>query len=64
MSSKRPTAKSKKKTRRNGELRDKLDRARKLILEAETSCNFFWGSHWVHRVYDDLEEAERLIDSV
>ncbi len=39
-----------------------LDRAYWHILRAETSCNFFWGSHWVHRAFDDLEEAERLID--
>lgn len=39
-----------------------LDRAYWHILRAETSCNFYWGSHWVHRAFDDLEEAERLID--
>jgi alpha-amylase/alpha-mannosidase (GH57 family) len=41
-----------------------LDRAYWHILRAETSCNFYWGSRWVHRAFDDLEEAERLIDSV
>ncbi len=39
-----------------------LDRAYWHILRAETSCNFYWGSRWVHRAFDDLEEAERLID--
>jgi hypothetical protein len=39
-----------------------LDQAYWHILRAETSCNFYWGSHWVHRAFDDLEEAERLID--
>jgi alpha-amylase/alpha-mannosidase (GH57 family) len=32
------------------------------ILEAETSCNFFWGSRWVHRSFDGLEQAYRLLD--
>lgn len=32
------------------------------ILVAETSCNFFWGSRWVHRSFDDLEHAYRLLD--
>jgi 4-alpha-glucanotransferase len=41
-----------------------LDRAYWHILRAETSCNFFWGSHRIHSAFDDLEEAERLIDSV
>ncbi len=39
-----------------------LDRAYWHILRAETSCNFFWGSDWVHRAFADLEEAERLIE--
>jgi alpha-amylase/alpha-mannosidase (GH57 family) len=41
-----------------------LDRAYWHILRAETSCNFFWGNRWIHRSFDDLEEAERLIDSL
>jgi alpha-amylase/alpha-mannosidase (GH57 family) len=32
------------------------------LLTAETSCNFFWGSHWVHRSFDDLERAYALLD--
>jgi 4-alpha-glucanotransferase len=32
------------------------------ILMAETSCNFYWGSRWVHRSFDDLEKAYRLLD--
>src|SRR2546426_9432499 len=31
---------------------DFLDR----ILTAETSCNFYWGSRWVHRSFDELEQ--------
>ena len=41
-----------------------LDRAYWHILRAETSCNFYWSSRWVHRAFDDLEEADRLINSV
>jgi len=41
-----------------------LDRAYWHILRAETSCNFFWGTRWIHRSFEDLEEAERLIDSL
>lgn len=32
------------------------------ILEAETSCNFYWGSRWVHRSFDGLEKAYGLLD--
>ena len=32
------------------------------ILVAETSCNFFWGSRWVHRTFDELEKAYDLLD--
>lgn len=34
-----------------------------LILRAETSCNFYWGSAWVHHSFDDLEQAYYLLDS-
>ncbi len=27
------------------------------MLAAETSCNFYWGSAWVHRSFDALEKA-------
>jgi formamidopyrimidine-DNA glycosylase len=33
------------------------------ILRAETSCNFYWGSRWVHRSFDDLEQAYYLLDT-
>jgi hypothetical protein len=33
------------------------------LLVAETSCNFFWGSSWVHRVFDDLEKAYSMLDT-
>jgi 4-alpha-glucanotransferase len=34
------------------------------ILEAETSCNFFWGSRWVYKSFDKIEQAYRLLDTV
>jgi len=40
-----------------------LDQAYWHILRAQTSCNFYWGSSWVHRAFDDLEKAERLLIS-
>ncbi len=33
------------------------------ILAAETSCNFYWGSRWVHRSFDEIEQAYRLLDT-
>ncbi|MDA8327092.1 MAG: hypothetical protein M0033_12875, partial [Nitrospiraceae bacterium] len=45
------------------EARQLIFRAYDCILEAETSCNFFWGSRWVHRSFDGLEEAYRLLDA-
>jgi alpha-amylase/alpha-mannosidase (GH57 family) len=33
------------------------------ILVAETSCNFYWGSRWVHRSFDALEQAYFLLDT-
>jgi 4-alpha-glucanotransferase len=32
------------------------------LLTAETSCNFYWGSRWVHRSFDDLERTYSLLD--
>jgi hypothetical protein len=45
------------------DLRQLLARAYDHILVAETSCNFFWGSRWVHRCFDELEQAYRLLDA-
>ena len=33
------------------------------ILAAETSCNFYWGSSWVHKAFSELEKAYGLLDS-
>ena len=32
------------------------------LLTAQTSCNFYWGSRWVHRSFDELEVVYRLLD--
>jgi len=33
------------------------------LLTAETSCNFFWGSAWVHKSFDMIEKTYRLLDA-
>ena len=44
------------------EIRNLIFKAYDFILEAETSCNFFWGSAWVHKSFDKLEQAYKLLD--
>ncbi len=44
------------------EIRRLITRAYDHLLTAETSCNFYWGSRWVHRSFDDLEQAYYLLD--
>jgi len=39
------------------EVRHLIVRAFDHLLVAETSCNFYWGSRWVHRSFDELEQA-------
>jgi hypothetical protein len=34
------------------------------ILTSQKSCNFFWGSAWVKKSFDALEEAEQLISEI
>jgi len=34
------------------------------ILTSQKSRNFFWGSAWVKKSFDALEEAEQLISEV
>ena len=46
-----------------GDVRQLIMRAYDHILIAETSCNFYWGSSWVHRSFDDLEQAYYLLDT-
>ena len=44
------------------EIRALIMRAYDHILTAETSCNFYWGSKWVHRSFDEMESAYHLLD--
>ena len=44
------------------EIRQMIFSAYDHILLAETSCNFFWGSAWVHKSFDKLERAYELLD--
>lgn len=45
------------------EVRHLITRAYDHILTAETSCNFYWGSRWVHRSFDQIEQAYHLLDT-
>jgi 4-alpha-glucanotransferase len=45
------------------EVRHLIVRAYDYLLTAQTSCNFYWGSRWVHRSFDDLEQAYHLLDT-
>jgi len=45
------------------EIRDMIMRAYDHILVAETSCNFYWGSRWVHKSFDEIEQAYHLLDT-
>lgn len=44
------------------DVRQLIVRAYDHLLQAETSCNFYWGSRWVHRSFDDLEKVYYLLD--
>lgn len=44
------------------DIRQLIFRAHDHLLQAETSCNFYWGSRWVHRTFDDLERVYYLLD--
>lgn len=41
--------------------KEALDKARRLILEGETSCFLFWGDAWVPELYKRTEPAERFL---
>jgi len=45
------------------DVRHLIARAYDHILTAETSCNFYWSSRWVHRSFDDIEQAYHLLDT-
>ncbi len=44
------------------EIQDLIVRAFDHLLMAETSCNFYWGSRWVYRSFDHLEQTYYLLD--
>jgi alpha-amylase/alpha-mannosidase (GH57 family) len=39
-----------------------LEEATWHLLRAETSCNFYWGEHWVHRSDADLEASRNALE--
>lgn len=41
---------------------NQIESARRLILDAETSCYLFWGDSWIPKIYDRLNAANRLLD--
>jgi hypothetical protein len=47
---------------RDPELYRLLAEAHWRAFRAETSCNFFWGEAWAHRLHHDLDQASRLLD--
>jgi hypothetical protein len=42
---------------------DQLERARRLILEAETSCYLFWGDAWIPHLYERTRPAAQELDA-
>lgn len=50
-------------TARMDEIRQLVTQAYDHLLIAETSCNFYWGSRWVYRSFDHLEQTYHLLDS-
>jgi 4-alpha-glucanotransferase len=43
---------------------ESLERARRLILEAETSCFLFWGDAWIPHLYEHTRPAARELDAL
>jgi hypothetical protein len=41
-----------------------LEHARRLILEAETSCFLFWGDAWIPHLYERTRPAASALDAV
>mgnify|MGYP003573090640 CR=1 FL=1 len=41
-----------------------LEQARRLILEAETSCFLFWGDSWIPHLYERTNPALSLLEGV
>jgi alpha-amylase/alpha-mannosidase (GH57 family) len=44
------------------EIRHLIMKAYDHLLIAQTSCNFYWGSRWVHRSFGELEQTYALLD--
>ncbi|MCM8775694.1 MAG: glycoside hydrolase family 57, partial [Candidatus Omnitrophica bacterium] len=44
------------------ERREKVERARELILDSQTSCYLFWGESWLPRLYEKLNAANALLE--
>ena len=38
-----------------------LNRARRILLEAETSCYLFWGDAWLPQLHEKLDEVNALL---
>jgi alpha-amylase/alpha-mannosidase (GH57 family) len=45
----------------NAEFWQRFEQAQWRLLRAETSCNFFWGTDWVHRCHQDLDAASQAL---
>jgi len=41
-----------------------LDKARKSVLDAETSCYLFWGDAWIPKLYEKSAQANALLDQI
>ncbi len=50
--------------RNEEQLKEKLQEARDLILESETSCFLFWGDDWVPRLYERTEPARAILTEI
>ena len=46
-----------------GPLQEPLERARRLILEAEASCYLYWGDAWIPQLYERTRPAARELDT-
>ncbi|MBN3039817.1 MAG: glycoside hydrolase family 57 [Candidatus Omnitrophica bacterium] len=44
------------------EKKEKLEKARRAILDSETSCYLFWGDAWIPKIYEKIEAAKRLLE--
>jgi hypothetical protein len=48
----------------DGSARASLERARTLVLEAQTSCFLFWGDAWLPHLYERTVPARQAMDQV